>query len=735
MIKKRFLSILISVLVIGCAGKSTSDDKYLWLEDIEGEKALTWVKKHNETTVQQLKANPSFRMLENELKEILVAKDRIPYPQLFNKQVYNFWQDEKHVKGIWRRSSLKSYGSKETVWQTVIDLDELSKKEKINWVWKGAKCFEPKLVKCLVFLSNGGKDATEVREFDLEKLNFVDGGFKVPEAKHSIDWMDENHLIIGTNWGKDSLTVSGYPKIMKIWERGKSLDQAKEIFRGQDSDVSVAGWSSSDANGNYTFVSRAITFYEGINYILVNNSKLTEIPVPKDAELMAIYNNQIFYKLRTELKSGEQTFEQGSILAIGINQTKLNALQETAEVFSKPELVVKPAEGESFESLVATANALYLIGLKNVQSVMFALKNNGSASWTMKQLDLPTAGNISLVSANAHQDDFIISFESFLKPTTLLLGAKIQQQILGAKIEQQPKQNDQALSFLNTKQVVSFKSLKSLPSRFDAKNMVVDQHFAVSKDGTKVPYFVLRNKATRMDGKNPTLLYGYGGFEQSMSPYYASTWGRTWLSRGGVYVLANIRGGGEFGPKWHYDGIKEKKQNVFDDFYAVAEDLTSKGLSSPAKLGIMGGSNGGLLVGASFVQRPDLFKAVVCQVPLLDMLRYHKLLAGNSWINEYGNPDEPDARANILKYSPFQNVKAKEKYPKVFFITSTKDDRVHPGHARKMVAKMEDLGHQVFYYENTAGGHAADSDLNDKVFRKALEYSYLINELMDQSIY
>lgn len=731
MIKKRFLSVLISVLVIGCAGKSTSDDKYLWLEDIEGEKALTWVKKHNEITAQQLKANPSFKTLENELKEIIVAKDRIPYPQLFKKQIYNFWQDEKHVKGIWRRSSLKSYGSKETVWQTVIDLDELSKKEKMNWVWKGAKCFEPKLVKCLVFLSNGGKDATEVREFDLEKLSFVDGGFKVPEAKQRIDWIDENHVIIGTNWGKDSLTVSGYPKIVKIWERGQALDQAKEIFRGQDSDVSVDGWTTSDANGHYTVVSRALTFYEGIHYILVNNSKLTEIPVPKDAELMAIFNNQIFYKLRTELKSAEQTFEQGTILAIGINQTKLNALGESAEVFSKPVLIAKPSEGESFESLVATANSLYLIGLKNVQSVMFELKNNGSSSWAMELLDLPSAGNISLVSANAHQDDFIISFESFLKPTTLLLGTKNRQQILGAKTQQLPKLNKGAVSSLSANEFLTFKSLKSLPSRFDAKNMVVDQHFAVSKDGTKVPYFVLRNKETRMDGKNPTLLYGYGGFEQSMSPYYASTWGRTWLSRGGVYVLANIRGGGEFGPKWHYDGIKEKKQNVFDDFYAVAEDLTTKGISSPSKLGIMGGSNGGLLVGASFVQRPDLFKAVVCQVPLLDMLRYHKLLAGNSWINEYGNPDEPEARANILKYSPFQNVKANEKYPKVFFITSTKDDRVHPGHARKMVAKMEDLGYQVFYYENTAGGHAADSDLNDKVFRKALEYSYLINELMN----
>lgn len=682
---------------MGCATQNSTDAKYLWLEEIEGAKALSWVKEHNEKSVAKIKADSKIKELESELKDIILAKDRIPMPSLQGKKILNFWQDETHVKGLWRQTSLESYRQAEPAWETILDIDELAKKDQKEWVFKGADCLKPNHNPCLIYLSNGGKDATEVREFDVEKKAFVENGFFIPEAKQRIAWLDKDHLVIGTDFGKGSLTSSGYPRILKLLSRGQSLASAQTLFEGAESDVQVYPMSIFAEGKNLVQITRSLTFFTSEKYILTEGLKLVKIPVPNDASLEGYHKGEIFYKIRSDLKtSQDKVYTEGSILSLKY---------QAPEQFSESNLVIKPEAGESIQSLVITLNDIYALTLNNVQSEMFKLENK-SGSWNRKKLNLPAAGSITIQSENEMQDEFLISFENFLTPTSIMINSKS-----GSKLK--------------------FQTIKSLPKKFNAENMMVHQYFATSKDGTKVPYFVVHQKSLSLNGLNPTVLYGYGGFEFSQSPFYASTWGKSWIQRNGVFVLANLRGGGEFGPKWHLDGIKEKKQNVFDDFIAVAEDLIAKKITSPDKLGIMGGSNGGLLVGATTMQRPELFKAVVCQVPLLDMMRYHKLLAGFSWVNEYGNPEDPKMKDVILKYSPLQNVKKGVKYPEVLFVTSTKDDRVHPGHARKMAAKMEDFGNQVYYYENTGGGHGADANLNDRVFRKYLEFSYLFEKLMN----
>ncbi|MCK6599388.1 MAG: prolyl oligopeptidase family serine peptidase [Bdellovibrionaceae bacterium] len=689
---------------MGCSSHKVSDEKYLWLEDIEGEKALNWVKQHNEETQKKIANHPEYKTIENEVREIVHSKERIPYPVLLNNMVYNFWQDEQYVKGIWRKTSLKNYENKSPQWETILDLDKLSKQENKNWVWKGYECLPPKYEKCLVYLSDGGKDAYVTREFDLKTQNFVINGFTLPEGKNRVNWINENQLFVGKDWGKGSLTLSGYPKIIKIWKRGQPLESSEEIFRGEEQDVSVTSWSHFEKSGALHLIYRYYSFFTSEKFIYTESKKLLKIPIPDDAKVLTIKNGELFFLIRTPLTQGTQTIPSGSICSIQFRKSPTDA---SKDYFSDIKVLFQPSEGEAFDDIIATKNHLYLTSLKQVQSVLYEILLDKKKNWILQKIDLPNAGTIAPVYSDTFDDKFIISYESFLTPTSLLLGSH------------------------DKKHKLVFKTIKSLPVQFNSKDLTVEQKMATSKDGTKIPYYLIRHKKTLNSKNNPTLLYGYGGFEASELPYYISILGKSWLSRGGVYVLSNLRGGGEFGPKWHLDGIKEKKQNVFDDFIAVAEDLINNNITTPQKLGIMGGSNGGLLVGATFTQRPELFKAVICQVPLLDMLRYHQLLAGNSWINEYGNPDDPQMRAVIKKYSPFQNIEREKSYPVPLFITSTKDDRVHPGHARKMAAKMEDLGHKVYYYENTAGGHAADADLNDRILRRSLELSYLIKQLMN----
>jgi len=697
----RWILAMLTVMVAnGCSHSSKAPpappDEYLWLEEVQGEKPLAWVKEQNEKTQKSIAALPHFKRNEQEIKRIILAKDRLPAISQRGRYVFNFWQDDVHVRGLWRRTTLASYRQKSPQWETVIDFDRLAKKEKENWVFKGSKCLPPQFELCLITLSRGGKDASVIREFNTATKSFVAGGFELTEAKSRVAWVDENTLMVATDFGPESLTTSGYPRIVKMWKRGQPLSAAKTLLEGKKEDVSTWVHTMHTPKGHKVLAARSPSFYEDEVYELTPEQVFKKIEKPADAQYTAWLNGQHVLTLRTDWTVRGETFKAGSLVSLPLVAN------------AQPKLVFAPNDKQSITSVEQTKDALIINYLDTVQSQLARAHLKGD-SWTVETLPFPEKGDISLRSVDSFGDLILATFENFLTPNSVIMAR--------AGLERKPGE-------------VKPEILKSLPARFDASRFKIEQLWATSRDGTQVPYFLLADKNIKNDGKTPVLIYGYGGFEISQGPFYPAVTGKVWLEKGGAYVIANIRGGGEFGPAWHQAALKEKRQNAFDDFIAVAEDLVKRNISSPSKMAISGGSNGGLLVGATFLQRPDLFGAVICKVPLLDMVRYNKLLAGASWQAEYGDPDDPKMRASILKYSPYQNVKAGVKYPEVFFITSTLDDRVHPGHARKMVAKMTAQGHPLLYFENTEGGHSAAANLLQRVQFSTLEYTFLQDRLL-----
>ena len=677
------LSLLTLLLVLPAAAQ---DDPYLWLEEVEGEKALAWAKERSAADTAELEAVPGFAAAHARLLEIYNSRDRIPAVGIHGDRLYNFWQDAEHVRGLWRRTTLDEYVKDEPAWETVLDLDALAEAEGENWVWKGASFLRPAEDLCLVSLSRGGGDATVVREFDTRTGAFVEGGFFVPEAKSQVAWKDQDTVWIGTDFGEGSLTESGYPRLVKLWRRGTPLAEAETVFAGETEDVSVFAYTLHRPEGVYDLVNRTPVFYRGETYLRLDG-RLVKLDIPADADVQGFFKDRLLVSLRSDWETAGRTYPQDALLAIG-----LDAFLQGGRDF---DVLFQPGPRVSLGGVRGTRDDLLLTTLDNVTGRLYRL-NVGPDGWTREEIALPGLGTVGIGSTSDDDDTFFFSYNDFLTPSSLYL----------VRDGGQPER------------------IKSTPEFFDAEGMTVAQHEAVSADGTKIPYFIVMPRGYEADGENPTMLYGYGGFEVSMKPNYSAATGSQWVERGGVYVLANIRGGGEFGPRWHQAALKEKRQTAFDDFIAVAEDLIARKVTSPERLGIVGGSNGGLLVGAVFVQRPELFEAVVCQVPLLDMKRYNKLLAGASWMGEYGDPDTEDWEF-MREWSPYQNVQEDADYPEVLFVTSTRDDRVHPGHARKMVRRMTDMGHEVFYYENTEGGHGVAANLNQRAYMWALTYAYL----------
>jgi prolyl oligopeptidase len=693
------MPLALSMMTASCSTSArtpaSGDDPYLWLEQVESPAALDWVKARNARSEAVLAKDPKFAELRERIHSVLVAKDRIPSPALRGGWVYNFWQDASHVKGLWRRTRPAEFGKTEPAWETLLDLDELSKKEGESWVWRGANCLAPGYERCLLSLSRGGKDAVVVREFDIPRRVFVTDGFTLPEAKSDVGWMDADTLWVGTDFGDGSLTHSGYPRIAKLWRRGTPLASARQVFEGKVEDVAAGGYTIFSHTGPVHLLYRSPSFFESeASLYFPESGAIKKIPFPRDADFKGAFQGQLLALLRSDWGNGKRGFSAGSLVSLPIEHVA------DADPLAAVQVVYEPGERSTLSSVAWSKSSLYLDVLENVKGRILKLRRTAKG-WTSRRLPFPDSGIVRVTSVDPFAEELFAEYESFLVPTTLY---------------SYPGQG-------------RLKAVKRLPERFDARGLEVSQHEAVSRDGTKIPYFLVHKKGVRFNGENPTLLYGYGGFEVSMTPYYMGATGKVWLERGGVFALANIRGGGEFGPKWHQAAILENRQKSYDDFISVAADLNRIHVTSPKRLGIMGGSNGGLLMGVMLTQRPDLFKAIVCQVPLLDMLRYNQLLAGASWMGEYGNPEDPAMRAVIARYSPYQNVKAELKYPRVFFETSTKDDRVHPGHARKMVARMEAQGHEVLYFENIEGGHSAAADLEQRAKRAALEYTYLWNEL------
>ncbi|HMJ90211.1 MAG TPA: prolyl oligopeptidase family serine peptidase [Candidatus Acidoferrum sp.] len=679
--------------VVACsAADSAGADPYLWLEDVTASKSLAWAREQNAVSTRELEAQPDFEKTRARVLSILDSKERIPFVSKHGKYVYNFWRDAKNVRGLWRRTTLDDYRRPLPNWETVLDLDQLGAREKENWVWKSANVLDRDYDRALIALSRGGADASVIREFDLKKKTFVTNGFTLPEAKSRVDWRNRDTLYVGTDFGAGSMTKSGYPRIAKEWKRGTPLSEARTLFEATVDDMSVAATHVRDHGREYDFIERRPTFFTDEVFVR-RGDKWMRIDKPDDAELRT-FGDHLLIKLRTDWMVGGTTHRGGSLLATDFD-AYMKGDRELTVLF-------EPSERTSLEDISATKSFLVLTELDNVRSRPFLLRHS-RGKWTRQALDAPKFGTVHVSGIDANEsDDYFMTVEDFLTPPSLYLGT--------AGKEQREK-------------------IKSLPAFFNADGLEIEQFEAKSKDGTRVPCFQVSRKGLKLGGSNPTLLYGYGGFEISLTPSYNPSIGSVWLERGGVYVIANIRGGGEFGPRWHAAARKENRQRAYDDFIAVGENLIARKVTSPKHLGIQGGSNGGLLMGAMLTQRPELWGAIVCQVPLLDMRRYNKLLAGASWMDEYGDPDKPEQWAYIQKYSPYQNVSAGQRYPRTLFMTSTRDDRVHPGHARKMVARMKEQNHDVLYYENIEGGHGGSANNEQAAYMRALGVTFLWKQL------
>lgn len=686
--------LLISTLLAAVPNAPANDenDPFIWLEEVDGERALEWVRQQNAASGTILEGDPRYQQFLDRSLEILNSRERIEMPSLGGGMIYNFWQDATHVRGIWRRTEVAAYLAGTPQWETVLDVDELARIEGENWVYKGSSCLYPEERLCLVNLSRGGGDAVVVREFDTAAKSFVPGGFTLAEAKSRVGWRDQDSIWVGTDFGPGTLTDSGYPLSVRLWKRGTRLEDAPVIHQGGPQDVASGAYSMHTEEGRYDFAYTTPAFFRGLYWLILDGRKV-KLDLPEDVNLRGIFKQRLLFSLRSNWTVAGRTWPQGALLAIDVDGF-LAGVRDF-------EMLFEPTERTSLASVSMSQEYLIIRTLENVRSRLY-LMTPGAGSWTRTPVDLPQFGSVGMVIADSTTPLWFYTYSDFLQPSTLYA-------------------------------VESGRSrkLRQLPEFFSTEGLEVQQMEAVSADGERIPYFLVARKGIKLDGSHPTLLYGYGGFEIAQTPNYSAVLGAAWLEKGGVYAVANIRGGGEFGARWHQAALLKNRHRAFQDFIAVGEDLVRRGYTSPRRLGIQGGSNGGLLVGAVVTMRPDLFGAVVCQVPLLDMKRYHRLLAGASWMAEYGNPDDPDMWDYIRTYSPYQNVKPDTRYPRVLFMTSTRDDRVHPGHARKMVARMLDLGHPVYYYENMEGGHAGAANNRQRAHMSALAYTYLWKELSD----
>jgi prolyl oligopeptidase len=694
------LALACSALTVAAAAKNSAD-KWLWLEDIEGAKALNWVKQENAATDAILRVRPHFESDRQRAQAILDDDRQIAMPDaVMGDVITNFWRDAKNPRGVWRQSPLQDYLEGNPKWTTLIDVDALGKSESQSWVWHGADCLAPEYRRCLVSLSPGGTDSDVVREWDRTTGQFISGGFALPQAKSNVAWQDENTLLVATDYGAGSMTSSGYPRLVKQWKRGTPLASAVQVAEGKAEDVSMTPLALEDKDQRWSLIGRSPSFYTNEYSIRsADGSRFIPMNLPATADLRGVINGQAILLLN----QAEGDLPQGALVSISLGD--LAAGRKAAL-----QLVMAPTPAQAIQQVHATDNILWVKALDDVEGRLFALTRDASTGeWRSRDVPLASNATVQIVGGIGKQDRLFATAETMLTPPSLY-----------------------ALATLEAPQLV-----QSLPATFDAKDMSVEKRFATSKDGTKIPYFLVRKAGAT--GPVPALVHGYGGFRAAQTPgyltgqpYRAGPLGLFWVEEGNAYVLANLRGGGEYGPKWHEAALRENRQKSFDDLHAISEDLIRTGVSQAGKIAISGRSNGGVLVGAAMTQRPDLYGAVISGSPLKDMQRYNKLLAGASWMAEYGNPDVPSDWAFMSQYSPYQNIRKGVKYPPIFLYLSTKDDRVHPGHARKFGARLKEYGNSVYYHEFLEGGHSVGSDNAEDAVRAALLHGFLQRELREK---
>jgi prolyl oligopeptidase len=693
----RFSSVLLLVLALHVATSSAEVDPYLWLEEIQGEDALAWAREQNDHTFDELRDSDVYRRLYDEAYGILMSNARIPLGGIVGNHYYNFWQDEVHVSGIWRRSPLDKFLSGTPEWETVLDVDTLKETEHENWVYQGHKCVGGDSDRCLIEMSRGGKDESVYREFSLQTRSFVADGFVVPEAKSNAEWLGEDALLVATDWG-GSLTNSGYALDVHLWKRGTDLHASKSLFKGEVVDTLVAPEVVSNDGIDYAFITRLYADWNEREFRRVENGEVGEVmDWPLRTSILGALDGRIIISMEQDWQNGDSNYHSGDIVAYELDS-------------GDTELVFSPDDEQAVSDISLGATSLFVELLDNVVGHVKRIRRT-EAGWQDVNIELPDNGVAKIISSSSSRDDAFITYESSVLPTTLY--------------------------YVDGEDAIG--PVAALPQLYDATDVIIRQEFATSADGESVPYFLIGHEKVLEQGNAPTILYGYGGFkipilpvyyEDPSRPQHGALAGRLWISRGGVLALGNMRGGGEYGPRWHQAALRENRQRVYDDYFAIAEDLIDSGIAAPDRLGALGRSNGGLLLGVALTQRPDLFAALDIGVPLLDMIRYNKLLAGASWMGEYGNPDVPEDREFIEEYSPYQNLREGQEYPKVLFYTSTLDDRVHPGHARKMAARLADMDQDFYYYENIEGGHGGTANQEQLAMRTALEYAYFVRMLM-----
>ena len=678
----------------------SESDPYLWLEDAHGARSMAWVQAENEKTLAVLEKDPRYAELYAEALAIAEAEDRIPEPTVVGGAVYNFWQGKGHVRGYWRKTTLESYRTATPEWATVLDLDLLAQTEKANWFLKGITTAEPAERRCLLALSDGGEDAVTVREFDIPSAKFVDGGFVLPRAKQRFAWEDDDTLLVSREWAPGDLTASGYPFIVKRLRRGDAPAAGSEVFRGRadDGGYGVDPVVLHDARGNrVVLINRPLTTFESEKY-LVTGDQVRQLMLPKKSEIRDLVEGRLVVSLAEDWKPGQSVFTAGSLVSLDI------AAMAEDPGHLKPVAIFVPGPRETLGDVSAARDRLLVTTFDNVRGRAFVYLPKADGTWASQRLNLAANATIGIADSNLHGDDAFLNIAGFLQPSSLWLVSA----------------SDYGVT-----------EVKTLPPKFDASHLAAEQMEATSKDGTKVPYFVVHSAPMKLDGSNPTILNAYGGFQISETPRYSGTMGKLWLEKGGVFVMANIRGGGEFGPAWHEAGLTTHRQRIYDDFAAVAGDLIARGITSPRRLGIEGGSNGGLLMGVEFNQHPEMWNAVDIQVPLLDMIRYEKIAARSSWVGEYWSVSNPGEAAFLAKISPYANIRRGAAYPQPFIWTTTKDDRVGPQHARKFAARLAEFGIPYYFYEVTEGGHGSGANLKEKAHTTALEMTYFARKLMD----
>ncbi|QZD86293.1 prolyl oligopeptidase family serine peptidase [Qipengyuania psychrotolerans] len=705
---------LVSTLALGAAmafGMTThtqaqdgipgpDEDPHIWLEEARSDAALDWVRAENNRTMAHMAQDPRYDELQAEALAILDAEDRIPYVSIRKDGLYNFWQDKQNPKGLLRKTTLESYQGDDIEWETILDVDALAAAEGKEWVYKGSTCLPPDQRLCMIALSDGGEDATILREFDMATKQFVEGGFVIEEkSQGGVQWLDENTLLVGRDFGGDTITESEYPFTTRLWKRGTPLAAAEEIFRGEPGDVWAGAGLVRDNKGvvHARTANRGISFHESLNYVW-HNGEWLELDMPKKASIGGIIDGHLTFSTDVDWAVGDQVFPADALIAVDLEEWKRDPNG------AKKTLVWAPGDRQTKQGGGATANSAYMSILDNVVGKVLKIDFE-DGQWVTSEVALPDNATLGVQTASSETDQIMFTSTDFLSPSTLWYSD-------GSGDPQ---------------------VLKTSPEYFDATGMEVEQFEATSKDGTKVPYFLVKPEGMEMDGTTPALLYGYGGFQISQLPSYRSLTGKMWLEKGGAFILANLRGGGEFGPGWHQTAMRENKQRTWDDFIAVGEDAVKRGITNPGQLGIQGGSQGGLLVGTAFTQRPDLFDAAIVAIPLFDMLRFHLIGRGASWVGEYGDPRIPEQREWIEGYSPYQKIVDGVEYPAPFLWASTADDRTHPAHARKGAAKLKELGQDYWYYEDMTGGHSGGVDNTQRAKLQALQIVYLMQRLMDDN--